>query len=144
MNKTQLRRRAQIHLPSQFVPEKRRCLFENTREFHRFQAASEGGVIDFRVRKILGYADLLNGQHTEPPIIQLVSDDRREFTLKLGTDPVGPAEFTRHIGLEFAGYLGAFEDLDVIPGLHVIVVLDADTAFCARLDLNDVILVAAQ
>ena len=147
MNETQLRRRAHINVPSQFVPEKGCRLFEGALDFRRFQAASEGGVIDLRVGKILGYANFLNGQHTESRIIEFVSDNRREFTLNLGTDPVGSAELTRHVsvpGSDLASDFRALEDLDVIPDFHVIVILDADTAFRACLDLTDVILVTAQ
>lgn len=138
------------------MPQRRAMVIEFRFDLRFAAVVTEKGDIDLGVFEV--WRDISGGHRDHPPVVFIgqVLDQRRHFTFDLFRDALVSAKFIRHsskitrerlflcgplldLGSNAPSYLSAFKDLDLVTGLNIIIVLDADSALGTRLDFTHIV-----
>ena len=88
---------------------------------------------DVCIREIFGHSDLIDGQHTQPRIFELLVDQYGKNFLDLLSNPVGALVLGLHgmmdSSLKLPCNLPSIKNFDLIIDAHVVVIFDTNTTF---------------
>ena len=134
----------EAHAFRQLMPEKRRHFVQSD---HIAVLSGFIGIqysdIDFRRRQIFGEHHFIDGDKANPRIVHLSLQNRRQLFLHLRCYALAATKLFRH-GLYFPFNFNTFEYLNMVAGLHIVVIFYADTAFHAHFNFIDIVFKAAQ